>query len=877
MRSDAVLLLKKLVEQAGGPLERGYLLALDGEGLGELPESIPTSRGETYLVARPRTELALRRLLWKSGGAPLIALVPDDLARRLPPDLIRRAHGARVQALEPADVLSSVLGIRLAGVDDDVVALALAHLDEVARFVTERTLPTVIDRRLLDELVVDACVGRRLRAMTATELVAAWLRAPPKLEGPARALLERTLPQVYPGEGRLIVWALETPERFHEIVVSGLLLAVAEDVPESAWGALIWAPGYTDGAAARRDLRVRVARLAEGVMDVLRASPEAEATASLLLRKAEDRGRRYLPRAMLAQSRYLPLGLENACADIARRIGAGEPVTDAEVQALRAHRAAATQEMVLDVLAQMARLGRFLAMPEATPETTQGHIVRYLRDGAFADVTAARLRRLLAVNVDHQHTAEALLARYRERRDTWNGEFARTLAAGYQRALHADGVVPLHRLWRDHALPKVDTTPLPEGADKNKRRGMFLVVLDGCSYPVFLELIEELAAMTTLPIGLTVGPSGEAMGTPALAPLPTITSHARGAIFLGEVPKDAWAAETIWRDTQERVTDPARFRQNPHLSGRMRQLFLKGDLADGGVALRSALADTSVDVVAAVFNAIDDQIGSANTGAMVKVGAAAIGGLLPALREAFRAARLVLVVADHGHSPWWSKDLRVGNGATPRFKTLAPGEAPPDGWIEVDLQGLGDAGARQAFAWRMGSHQGSPQVGFHGGCALEEMVVPMAWLQEKGFPADQPVWWFGSAREAPAPKAPPRKERSTPAGATPKASRPQSQPQRELFVADLPAPRASQLARLGLPDAVLAELDDAERGALAALAQNGSVRARDLAKAIARPLARMSGFMIKLHRKLHAAGHDVFRTETLPDGETQYTVQGGPS
>ncbi len=43
-----------------------------------------------------------------------------------------------------------------------------------------------------------------------------------------------------------------------------------------------------------------------------------------------------------------------------------------------------------------------------------------------------------------------------------------------------------------------------------------------------------------------------------------------------------------------------------------------------------------------------------------------------------------------------------------------------------------------AFAWRMSVYHGQPRVGLHGGCGLEEMVVPLAWLVEGGVMADEP-------------------------------------------------------------------------------------------------------------------------------------------
>ncbi len=75
----------------------------------------------------------------------------------------------------------------------------------------------------------------------------------------------------------------------------------------------------------------------------------------------------------------------------------------------------------------------------------------------------------------------------------------------------------------------------------------------------------------------------------------------------------------------------------------------------------------------------------------------------------------------------------------------SPGETPPGGFIEIDLADLGGAAGRYAFAWRMSVYRGMPQVGYHGGCSLEELVVPMAWLVDDGVPADEPLWWYGGS------------------------------------------------------------------------------------------------------------------------------------
>ena len=94
--SAAQLLLRRLLDQAGGATETGYLLVIDGEGLENLPHQMPTPKG-AYAVHRVTTELGLRHLLWKAKGAPLIAVMPRTLrvaSRRRPICFVARATSA---------------------------------------------------------------------------------------------------------------------------------------------------------------------------------------------------------------------------------------------------------------------------------------------------------------------------------------------------------------------------------------------------------------------------------------------------------------------------------------------------------------------------------------------------------------------------------------------------------------------------------------------------------------------------------------------------------------------------------------------------------------------------------------------------------------
>ena len=850
--SAAHLLLRRLLEQAGGAAETGYVLVIDGEGLESLPSEVPTPKG-SYAVHRAGTEIRLRHLLWKAKGAPLIAVLPEELAHRVQraPDLLRRARNQRVHALSVNDVLEVVLGVRVVGAEAPYMQqLALEHIDKLGMAMSQRTLPTVVDRRLLSELLVDASVGEQVRTRTPAELLAGWVQDPPQWSSNVSQLVGEALPTVHGDEGRLLAWALREPEhRFRQLVVHGAVLTVeAPELPKPAWGPLWRAATEAPIEMDHRILRRTLSRLTEETLMALGDS------AASLLAEADRLGRETLTPTQLQTSRVLPLAFANRCHALAHQAASGKAVSAADIAWLESHRAARMHRADMAVLKCIARLSRYLDQPFTPKPDLLDQVRSYQRGGAFADLAVMQLQRALASSAHYHAEANKVRAAARGRRDLENRHFAETIASGYEAALHRDGLTPLHRLWKRIVAPLWQQDP---------KARIYLVVLDGCSYPVFLELLYALAQDHDFPLGIKPDEEGRVAGLPALSPLPTVTSHARGAIFCGELPNDPLVAETVFRDQGEATTDKARFNQNAALDGRSRRLFMKADLADGGQGLLRILNDESVEVVAAVFNAVDDQIGSSNTGATVRLLPDDITGFKPSLRTAVRAGRHVLITADHGHTPFVDKSLRAGVGKAPRYLSRAKGGASPEGFVEIDVGALGGPPERRAFAWRSGAYLGNPQVGFHGGCGLEEMIVPLAWIEHEGLHADEPTWWFGRGVLLDRPESGPAEPRIV----TQPLDGPKSKktvPQLSLF------DPADKIASWGMPTELLQRLSADQKAVLVLLKENESVRASDLADRLRKNPGRLNGLMRTLRRTLHAEGLVLFTDEVLPSGETLY-------
>ena len=133
--------------------------------------------GAASTVHRPASELALRHVLWKARGAPVIAVLDEKLARTMPADLLRRSQNQRVHALAVNEVLSVMLGTRVIGAEDrHLRELALQNVDRLGEALGRRTLPTVVDRKLLGELLVDVSVGGDLRNQSPSSLLATLRR-----------------------------------------------------------------------------------------------------------------------------------------------------------------------------------------------------------------------------------------------------------------------------------------------------------------------------------------------------------------------------------------------------------------------------------------------------------------------------------------------------------------------------------------------------------------------------------------------------------------------------------------------------------------------------------------------------------------------------
>lgn len=402
---------------------------------------------------------------------------------------------------------------------------------------------------------------------------------------------------------------------------------------------------------------------------------------------------------------------------------------------------------------------------------------------------------------------------------------------------------------------------------------VLLLVADGLSYSIFRELCEDLEALgwdehvSGPPPTLAVG----------VAALPTITEVSRTSLLSGRLVVGAASKEKSAFATHSALVAASR-------AGTAPVVFHKGDLTDSeglSSTVRDAIASMQQQVVAVVYNAVDDHLSGSNQ-IHVRWTIDDLRLLGPLLSEARRARRVVIVTADHGHVIDDGTVLR-GQGDGDRWRL--PAGAPDESELVYEGGRVKTAsGNTVVCSWSEGVRHGTKKNGYHGGVSAQEVVVPLSVFTPRNMAlkgwqvaaASQPDWW--APLEAVAPALAP--EAST-VRRTPKP-KPAPLPQSDLFggAAASVAPLAgvhwidalqaspAYLAQKALA-ARVAPADADVRSLLDALtARGGKLSKAALAQRLGMSAMRISGFVNAAKRVLN-----VDQAAVLVLDETAGTVE----
>lgn len=556
-------------------------------------------------------------------------------------------------------------------------------------------------------------------------------------------------------------------------------------------------------------------------------------------------------------SDLLPAALDQRMQDFALALSAhvAEPteanLAQVELQANRGlrHSLMAAQPPRAERVEMARRLARWLLTAPRAVTSLPSALTWQADEGAFVDW--ARFRLLGGDEISELSQAygacrEALTVR----RNKFAKPFAQALIEWNANKPSIDGrVVPVESVLERVLAPIAAAQPA------------LLLVMDGLSVSIFRELFERSASH-----GWAEMVAGD-LGQPlvGVAALPTITEVSRASLLCGRL--------TLGAAAQER----AGFASHPALLAHSRagappRLFHKGDLADAtnlAFEVRAAIADPHQRVIGVVYNAIDDHLSGPDQ-LHQRWSLEDLRLLLPLLREAREARRVVVITADHGHL-LEDGTAQVSNGGdSDRWRPGSDARAPHEVAVSGGRVVTSDGSHSVICLWSENTRYGGRKNGYHGGLSPQEVAVPLAVMVPLGLnlagwtpaPPVQPEWW----ELAPIPKSKEAKptvgQPARSAGRKPSAAVGQPQLFEEtelppaataaapdwisaLLTGPIYASQRQLAARVALPDENM-------RAVLTALSERGGKLSRAaLAQRLSLPEIRLGGMLSAVRRMLN--------------------------
>ena len=318
-------------------------------------------------------------------------------------------------------------------------------------------------------------------------------------------------------------------------------------------------------------------------------------------------------------------------------------------------------------------------------------------------------------------------------REEHNRMFAECLA---QAPGQADGLLGVESLIHETLVPLA------------RQARVLLIVLDGLSWPVAHELVEDLRRLGW---SERVPQDAERL-PPMMAALPTVTEFSRASLLAGRLiqgdaslEKSEFASHAEMRGVSGVDAPPVLFHR-----------AALDSLESWEEGILPSIESPRQKIVGVVVNAVDDHL--ARDGQLHLSWKVDTIRPLPALLEhAARAERAVIIVGDHGHvldlgseqrtlvQP--SDPLASGNCGE-RWRTTATGE-PAEGEIGVRGRRVLAGGGHVVVPWSERIRYGPRKWGYHGGITPQETVCPLVVLARVGLdidgwketPRTVPSWW----------------------------------------------------------------------------------------------------------------------------------------
>ena len=274
------------------------------------------------------------------------------------------------------------------------------------------------------------------------------------------------------------------------------------------------------------------------------------------------------------------------------------------------------------------RLARWLLDPMASGASVTESVQWQADQGAYVDW--ARFRLLGGDELNELSDAYSAVRRaVAARRNGFSKAFGQALVEWNARIPASNGrVVPVEQILDRVVAPISAVHPT------------LLLVVDGLSSSIFRELF----ALAAHHGWAEVVPTLQGQPYVGVAALPSTTEVSRTSLLCGRLATGAQAQEKASFTTHAALLKSSRADYAP-------KLFHKGDLAESGnlaPEVRAAIADQKQQVVGVVYNAVDDHLSGPDQ-LNQRWALEDLRLLLPLLREAREARRVLVITADHGH------------------------------------------------------------------------------------------------------------------------------------------------------------------------------------------------------------------------------------
>ncbi len=559
-------------------------------------------------------------------------------------------------------------------------------------------------------------------------------------------------------------------------------------------------------------------------------------------------------------SDMLPTALEQRLQALASALSAhvarptDENLTQVEIQADRAlrHTLMSAQPARAERVEMARRLSRWL-LTEPLPATPLKAAVTWQADeGAFVDWARFRLLggdEVPELSLAYSACREAVTAR----RNKFARQFAQALVEWNANEPSVDGrLVPIECLLERVLAPIASSHPA------------LLLVMDGLSVSIFRELFARSASHGWTE--MVPGDLGEPMV--GVAALPTVTEVSRASLLCGRLTLGAAAQEKVGFASHAALLAQSR-------PGAPPRLFHKGELSDAtnlAPEVRAAVADPHQRVIGVVYNAVDDHLSGPDQ-LHQRWALEDLRLLLPLLREAREARRVVVITADHGHL-LEDSTTRIAGGESDRWRPGTDGLGPQEIAASGGRVVTSDGSNAVVCLWGECTRYGGRKNGYHGGLSPQEVTVPLSVMAPLGMslpgwtpaPPAQPEWWelppIGKVQEAKPAHAGATAPPVRPSGRKPAAQTGQSQLFDSTELPPAPAPTAPDWISALLNGAIYASQrrlaarvalpDETMRLLLTALSERGGKLSRAaLAQRLSLPEMRLGGVLSAVRRMLN--------------------------